>query len=322
MATRQSLRPSNTRNSRNNFDLIASVSRSSGLDEDGDAIKDSRIRKTQEDYRRYIEEKLQGLLSNKDQRNLKNDQENIMILFRECFHACIDVSRRGMQGNFVKEYYPLAAAMPLPVEVYETSLILALFFNLPRHISSVAPHLITSLYVKCPQSCDKAPQTVLLCLLHQLVAGFPSQVPFKQFKDTVPPNLFSLDKEAHIWIKSVAASLRQSHYTKFERLTRQPSVSSLFETDNAFANKAFCSIIDTLRARVRQKTWSILRFAYREVSCQAETSTRTWLIQSLSLESLAGKDLDLDDWLKQESAVGHVRAKEEIPGRWILCKDR
>jgi hypothetical protein len=103
-------------------------------------------------------------------------------------------------------------------------------------------------------------------------------------------------------------------HTALTALSLSPKSSS------QLAQRAIHHLLDALRIKTREMAWTVIRNAYRELSCQPDSQldTRSWLMHSLSLQS----DPDLNQWLELESGLGHVRKKEGIEGRWIVCKPR
>ena len=87
-------------------------------------------------------------------------------------------------------------------------------------------------------------------------------------------------------------------------------------------NKAFYAVVDTLRAKARESTWTVIRSAYREISCHADSPTRDWLAKSLALQPVLpdSDSATLDQWLQGKSSLNQVRQKEGVEGRWIICK--
>ncbi|KAF9012970.1 hypothetical protein BDZ89DRAFT_1023750 [Hymenopellis radicata] len=281
---------------------IPSVSRSSGIDKDGDALKNPGV---QDEYREFIQQKLDNIPqsdseseSDSDKKLRTEAQANVIILIRKL--------REGIYASKRSDMFA--------VEVYETSLCLGILFDTPRDILSVIPHLLSELY---PKNKDAPHQTltILVSLLHNLNAGFPSQLPYRQTIDEIPHSLNFTGTEAHAWLKRLTKSLRTRNYVHFEQLTRRTSTLELLQSGSDLAQKAFDFLISKLRARARQRTWLILRSVYRELSLHAETESRRWLSRCLAFPPD-----ELDAWIASESALGHVRKKEGAEGRWIVVK--
>lgn len=77
-------------------------------------------------------------------------------------------------------------------------------------------------------------------------------------------------------------------------------------------------IISSLHGRLRDRSWKVLRVAYREMTCLPKvTDTSEWLRRSLTL---ASTNTTVETWFKQQLEKGNVKAKDEIGGKWIVVK--
>lgn len=229
--------------------------------------------------------------------------------------------------------------------VYETSLFLAILFDSPRQTTTILSHLVPDLYSTI--STPLCHLTTLISLIHHLVAAYPSQSTFRQHLLSLPYSLLSSDSGSRLWIISLASCLRSLNYSKFAKLTRPSSFLSLlgepdrkksFETVPTstseltsssglnLAKRAFHVLVDSLRIKAREKTWDVIRSAYRELACHPESgASRDWLEKSLSLPSIdpACRGTCVDEWLERKSQEGHVRKKDGASeGTWIVCKVR
>lgn len=229
------------------------------------------------------------------------------------------------------------------LSVYETSLFLAILFDSPRQTTTILSHLIPDIYstLSTPPSC----LVVIISLIHHLVAAYPSQVTFRQHLHTLPSSLLPLDSESRVWITSLASNLRSLNYSKFEKLTRPSSFSPLFDVTHKqdhrtstlhsidclhssadLANRALHVLIDSLRTKAREKSWHVIRSAYRELACHPGSGdTQDWLERSLALSSIipaACESTALHEWLEKKSREGQVKQKDGAEGRWIICKVR
>ena len=232
--------------------------------------------------------------------------------------------------------------------VYETSLFLAILFDSPRQTTTILSHLIPDLYSNITTPLFHL--TTLLSLVHHLAAAYPSQNTFRQHLRSLPHSLLCPDSQSHVWIASLASCLRSLNYSKFEELTRPSSFLSLLRVTHEpnrkdssatvptsisapldtsslnLAKRAFYALVDSLRTKAREKTWHVIRSAYRELACHSESGTsRDWLERSLSLQPIvsACKGVDVDEWLENKSQEGQVRKKDGASeGRWIVCKVR
>jgi hypothetical protein len=183
--------------------------------------------------------------------------------------------------------------------------------------------------------------TILVSLLHHLVVAYPSQSLFQQHLDAIPSSLLPQHSPASKWINSLSRSLRTRNYIKFEELTRPSAITPLLENSDLLSDsfgslslspqdgrheglprQALYEIVDLLRNKARATSWDVIRSAYRELSCGTEAGD--WLTRSLCLKSLLpyGISAEAEQWLEQQSPLGHVRAKEGAVGRWIVCKVR
>ncbi|PPQ68118.1 hypothetical protein CVT26_005739 [Gymnopilus dilepis] len=348
------------------MNLMASVSRSSGLERDGDDLKNY---KTQEEYRAFIQEKVDELSRNyprtssesEDRTKQRMDaQENVLILFRKL--------REGVASSSRRDAFAL--------EVYETSLYLSAIFGSPKQTISIIHHLFppatsgpsTPFTFSNTATTDMLLQpstyTVLIALLHHLVVSYPSQSTYFQQIDSIPETVLPRTSELAKWLKLLTKALRARNYAKFSVLSQRSSLPLILKDPSAptselrtsdieptlgklsLANKSdpakglegVLSLLKALRGKVSETAWTIIRSAYRELSCdQASGGTRTWLARSLCLEPifLSGKSrelrgreegeadrVDVETWLEARVTAGHVRRKEGVEGRWIVCKVR
>ncbi|KAJ7913488.1 hypothetical protein B0H13DRAFT_2004505 [Mycena leptocephala] len=249
-------------------------------------LKDFEV---QDEYREYIQGKLNEIWekyprppteSEKEGRQRVDSQENVLILFRKLREGIISSKRIGQ----------------FALEVYETSLYLAVVFDSPRiSVQSFPPH----------RNCV---QTVLVCLLHHLVAGYPSQREFRAHLTSVPKAFFPDGSAERVWITSVAGCIRARNYAKINKLTQVYSLPvddttlsfALRESNPELPCKALYHLVDSLRNKTREMAWTVMRTAYRELLVS----------------------IDLNEWLDRESGLGHIRRKDGVEGRWIVCKPR
>ncbi|KAJ6504603.1 hypothetical protein C8R47DRAFT_1102894 [Mycena vitilis] len=309
---------------RRKMEHIASVSRSSGLEKDGDALKNPDV---QNEYRQFIQSKLDDIWANYPQHPTESEtetrrridaQENVLILFRKL--------REGIISSKRVDQFAL--------EVYETSLYLAVIFDSPRHISPVIPALMSYFHLPSTGPHSNCVITVLVSLLHHLVAAYPSQREFHAYIASVPKPFFQDGSAARTWITSLAGCIRARNYAQNDILLRRSALpddagissSALSESKQDLPRKALYHLVESLRHKTREMAWTVMRSAYRELSCQVDPllNTRGWLERSLVLRSdiPLGCNMDLDEWLDQQSGLGHVRRKDGVDGRWIVCKPK
>ncbi|KAG0703745.1 hypothetical protein DFH29DRAFT_981747 [Suillus ampliporus] len=303
---------------------IASVSRSSGLEKGGDALKDFKV---QEQYRAFVGEKVGVLDGNRDQyswrlqlhkfwaeKQTKDGQENILILFRKL--------REGIFSSKRNDAFA--------IEVYETSLCLSSLFDSQVQTSSILSHLLPELYTSA--SIQPPISSVLISLLHHLIAGYPSQKTYFEHLLYLSPNVLDRTSEAYAWISNLATSLRTFNHIRFEALSQHnayrcllPESTSSDETHDALdrlSQDAVHALVERLRNKARDRAWVVMRGAYRELSSSEET--RAWMIKCLllSTEQTSASSLPWDEWMDERCRDGHLRPKEGAVGRWIVCKVR
>ncbi|KAF8628590.1 hypothetical protein AX15_003814 [Amanita polypyramis BW_CC] len=258
-------------------------------------------------YRRSLE-------TEADMKHRLEAQENVLILFRKLREGISSVSRRDR----------------FALEVYETSLFLAAVFGSLRDASAVAPRLVPDLYLSCPGPHRNIVHAILVSSMHHLLTEYPSQVPFQQYLNFIPHHLFPKESAARKWLTSLAARLRSCQHVSFERETRRSTILRVLEQESSepegnLGLSAVLAAVDGLRAKARDSAWTVMRSAYRELVCRADSmNTRRWLERSLCLQSTVSETftVSLDEFLEQQKLRGAVRAKEGVEGHWIVSKIR
>ncbi|KAI0357538.1 hypothetical protein OH77DRAFT_108832 [Trametes cingulata] len=201
------------------MELMPSVSRSSGLDKDGDALRDPKV---QEEYRDFIQTKVEEYWKKYPLRAVpgsddhspesvphrKETEENLLILFRKLREGLMSAQRRDQFAR----------------EVYETSLHLSVLFRSPAQATSTLSHLFPGFYVNVSDVRTKPPPmasastssprrseagaqpastsgpsppttaltSTLIFLLHHLVSSYPSQLSFHTQLRQLHPSLKQL----------------------------------------------------------------------------------------------------------------------------------
>ena len=103
---------------------------------------------------------------------------------------------------------------------------------------------------------------------------------------------------------------------------------TLVHANSDLGPRALLFVVDSLRRKAGDSAWDTIRSAYRELSCDPSSlGTKTWLRKSLCLDSVilgdsSSSDSELESWLEQKIPLGHVRHREGVEGRWIICKVR
>ena len=207
-----------------------------------------------------------------------------------------------------------------------------MIFESQKQAASIIPTLFTR-----PDTADSTATTttspnpsihsVLISLLHYLVTSYPSQSTYNQHRTQIS---LRNQSKASDWLMSLTRSLRMRNYAKFENLTGKKSIlevigeSTTTPTANSdLGTRALLFLVDSLRRKAGDSAWDTIRSAYRELSCDPTSlGTKTWLRRSLCLDSVVLDDssCEIESWLEQKLPLGHVRRKEGVEGRWIICK--
>ncbi|KIM43014.1 hypothetical protein M413DRAFT_69341 [Hebeloma cylindrosporum] len=311
---------------RRRMNLMASVSRSSGLEKDGDDVFAN--------HRRHPGE------SENHKKQRLDAQENVLILFRKFFNISllnpaklqrlVGKLREGVASSARKDTFALEGEF---LSAYETSLYLSVIFESPKQTISIIPHLFPPSSEPPAQFTEALPSVhSLLCsLLHHLVASYPSQGTYHQHLASIPTTALPPGSRLSLWLKSVTKNLRMRNYVKFSVLSQKATVAKLLEPpistnpkgsgSDILASNAVFFLVDALRRKASETAWNILRSAYRELD-QCSTGTETWLARSLFMDSVHGDEWTLEAgyWLETKASLGHVRRKEDTAGKWIVCK--
>ncbi|KAL1719031.1 hypothetical protein EV715DRAFT_199923 [Schizophyllum commune] len=326
--------PTSASSGKRNMTLIASVSRSSGLERGGDDLKDHGI---QEEYRAFIQGKIDDApeiwqtrgvhnLSKEEAERRAETRDNILILLRKL--------REGISASKRSDAFA--------IEAYETSLFLAVISGNHRRIAPIVSQITPEPYEGIEGPHPHAALAPTIALLYHLAASFPSQAIFQQqlgLFQQGPSSLLPPDSPEYTWIRSLAASLRQMNVARFSRLTAPPAIpltkpdelARALDDLRALAEQALHAALDMLREKVREHAWDVLRTAYKELSSTADGAP--WLARSLALDIEPGsvegepgsKDeasglQDLARWLEGQAQLGRVKRKEGVEGRWLVCK--
>ncbi|KAJ3569391.1 hypothetical protein NP233_g5082 [Leucocoprinus birnbaumii] len=303
--------------SKRQMELMPSVSRSSGLDKDGDSLKDHKV---QEEYRNFIEEKLAQVLRRIENLNSEaedakkhqvEEQENILILYRKLREGISSTSR--VDG--------------FSVEVYERSLYLSIIFTSPKHTAAIIPALLDDLYLRAfsPSTdlgVDSANHnhhrhmSLLISLIHHLATQFPSQSPYHHQISSMPKDW--LPSDTRTWLGCLTRSLRTGNYYQLGILTGEQRVSQLHDPRDStstptqlhdqLAVRALTTAIDALRSKARASSWRIMRAAYRELWFEEPYDTRHWLRISLEIEDPE----EFDQWLAEVEKSNEMKKKDEF----------
>ncbi|KAH9969753.1 hypothetical protein BC827DRAFT_1162577 [Russula dissimulans] len=293
--------------SRNKFELIPSISRSSGVEPDGDTLKDPDV---QERYREFLQQKLDAYWKRYDSplnsgggsdAQKAEVESNILIQFRKL--------REGISSSKRHDQFAI-----------EDNSIL----------SPLLPDLYLS--VTSPKAESSSGLTVLLASLHMLERHYPSQRAFFDLSKSLPPS-FALRDDHQVWLRELSRSLRRCRYSQFWRLTQKVSLERLIPPEThdhtslppgpGLTVLSLQILVTSLRDHFRLSTWGTVRSAYREFALPI-SDTAAWLSDVLLLEPDSRKqraDGDYDRvqlWFTSRENLGEVVRKGGTDGRWTV----
>lgn len=153
---------------------------------------------------------------------------------------------------------------------------------------------------------------------------YPSQAVFHERLRFLPSSHLPKDSTARAWLLSIARALREVNYTQFELISQARSYATFIHppADHVkphLSTRALETLIAALRAKARERTWAVMRSAYRELWCHEGSETTAWLGRCLCLEEGDGR-MPVDRWLEVKEKEGQVKKKEGLEGRWTVCR--
>lgn len=277
---------------RSGLEWLPSVSRSSGLEPNGDAL---RSFETQQEYWDFIVEKILNLeVPGRVTLKASERQEkesNAMILLRKLREGFVATDRKD----------------DFAIQVVEKSTYLSLLYNSPVNIASSFSYLLdaysTSVTSESPTPAFNQPAIGLLHFLHTLIDEFPSQRAshrlILQSRSTTQTCLARDCPERSIACE-IASALGRNNWWALEKLTSPAAVLNerlknepwVIPPDSDNCNEVFLKLpqralvhlLQLLRVKVRSCAWPVLRSAYREVV------RAPWLEQSLFLPKGGGQN--------------------------------
>ncbi|TCD70750.1 hypothetical protein EIP91_001779 [Steccherinum ochraceum] len=305
------------------MELMPSLSRSSGLERDGNSLRDYKV---QEEYREFIQEKLDSYwrrfppnAQNRDAKQREEVEANLLILFRKL--------REGLLATNRTDKFAL--------EVYEISFHLALIFKSAPQATSVISHLLPKVYLSFAEMPTNGPTSALLSCLHFLVTAYPSQSRYLEHRNILGSKFISMQSPPGVWLDKLTRCLRQRNYSQLEVLTGRDRLTDLLPAQQGREHhlplQALCVVIESLRIKARNTTWHVLRSAYRELHLPVDPGSgpgsSMWLCRSLALRPLVASETrngdgfdEMKTWLSERHAAGDVRPKEGTEDRWIVTK--
>ncbi|KAF9651345.1 hypothetical protein BDM02DRAFT_858045 [Thelephora ganbajun] len=317
MSTSQKYTPRSKKNNKNavknqQMDIMPSVSRSSGLEKGGDALKNA---KTQEEYWSFVQSKIfdywkQYPEGSPDSKVREEARHSVLILIRKLREGIMAAKREDQFAS----------------DVYETSLRISILFSSSVNIASTLSYLLPTYYTSRSLTHSRD-STILITLLLQLDSSYPSQREYYEHcQEFLASGCIARDSPTIPWLASLARAIRSCNYYRVEALTRPKVYTQLLESLPQRSSKGAVdldsssvhSIISSLHDRLRDRSWPILRVAYREMTFLPKiTDTSEWLRRSLIFDS---SEISVDTWFRQQSEKGNVKAKEEIEGKWMIIK--
>ncbi|CAE6476014.1 unnamed protein product [Rhizoctonia solani] len=265
---------------------LPSVSRSSGLEPNGDAL---RSFETQREYWEFITEKIlnleiPGRYIPKSPSERQEKESNTMILLRKLREGFVATDRRDS----------------FAIQVVEKSAYLSILYNSPINIASSFAYLLDVYAVK--PEIAKTPnlnKTVigLLQFLQSLVDEFPSQRVSHRLIVGSDERCLPHNSAEWSFASDLSSALRRNNWWALEKLTSPKAVDERLkkapwatptsgpiepdlETEAVFSklpSRALAHLLEQLRTKVRNSAWPVLRSAYREVV------KAPWLERSLLL---------------------------------------
>ncbi|KAF8308199.1 hypothetical protein DL93DRAFT_2231783 [Clavulina sp. PMI_390] len=301
---------------------IPSVSRSSGLEKDGDALTKASV---QLDYYKVINDKLEAYLrEGRNSPDKQEKEENLLIMFRKLREGLISSKR----------------ADAFAAQVYETSAFLAIVASSARNPAGpILSHLL--LDFPAEKVTESAPSTAqhFLCdaafiyLLDLMVSEYPSQRAFRPaFSDLRRSNVVS--QECQVYIERLSLLLRRNDFLSVSSTTRleSKSLAKVLKSPSRPPNpsplfmEALQTLMERLRSKARDTAWLVIRSAYREADVNA---SQEWLSRSLLLSSRSYADgaadagqVPVSQWFKDRASMGETEALlrdgKTLDGRWTL----
>jgi len=210
--------------------------------------------------------------------------------------------------------------------VYEASLRISILFSSAINITSTLSYLLPTYYTSQSLTHSRS-STILIALLSRLDSSYPSQREYYEDRQRfLSSGCIAHDSPTVSWLASLAGAIRSCNYYKVEALTRPKIYKPLLDSRSRKSSEgavdldssSVCTILSSLHDRLRDRSWPILRVAYREMTCLPKvTNTSEWLERSLILDS---SKTTVETWFREQSEKGNVKAKEEVEGKWIIIK--
>ncbi|KAH7101667.1 hypothetical protein BKA62DRAFT_770421 [Auriculariales sp. MPI-PUGE-AT-0066] len=288
-ARRRGGKAGNTNQGGVRLDAVASISRTSGQNDDGDALRnpgfqqkyaDSLAHKVAEFWQRFPPEAAATA------QTVALEQNSLMIAFRKL--------REGVLASQRCDAFAL--------HVYESSFLLACSFDAPQHATAALAHLTQTLWPAHPPSSSIVPLAGVLFTIVNLDQPREATHRLRDFHQY-------LSSDDIRWTNTLARLKRSGNYTALCRHVdgehlpggvHGDVVGQLYGGANDIGRRTTHALFDLLRAGTRGRTWDVLRIAYRDVAME---ESRNWLLRSLGLAKEAG----LDEWIENKVAKGEAQ---------------
>ncbi|CAE7060060.1 unnamed protein product [Rhizoctonia solani] len=304
-------------NDRAGLQWLPSVSRSSGIEPNGDAL---RSFETQQEYWEFITEKIlnlevPGRYIPKSASERQEKESNTMILLRKLREGFVATHRRDS----------------FAIQVVEKSTYLSILYNSPINIASSFAYLLDA-YATKPETTQTPSLTKtvigLLHFLQSLVDEFPSQrVSHRLILGSKEQSNLPRSSAEWSFACDIAVALRRNNWWALEKLTSPKLVEERLKSEpwtiltsssgesNSKAEtvfselpaRALAHLLEQIRARVRNSAWPVLRSAYREVV------KAPWLEHSLLLPNEG-----IGEFMRTAVEKSEAVVKDVATDVWIL----
>ncbi|KZW00913.1 hypothetical protein EXIGLDRAFT_830356 [Exidia glandulosa HHB12029] len=298
------------------LDAVASISRTSGTDASGDALRNPQF---QEEYAQVLATKVAAhwkrfpspVGSNSHVVPSNDEQlecDSLLIAFRKL--------REGVLSSRREDAFA--------IHVYESSFLLSVLFRSPAHATASLAHLTHVLYTKQPRTATVTDLVATAGMLHTLLhLEHPAEF-MNRLHHTSP----FLSPETKLWLSRLSRYKRTDNFAA-ARLHMSPDRLPAVLTSDATVEGQLilyggrtdvgkCAVqrlISLIAADMGTRAWNVLRAAYREAVVQESAD---WLAQNLALDRT-----ELDVWVKDKEQKGELR-EAETNGRvrWTFVKAR
>ena len=157
--------------------------------------------------------------------------------------------------------------------------------------------------------------------------SFASQKAYYHHLSSLPESCLPRNSEGFTWISSLRRAVQEHNFLECDKLTQRPSVVSLCEnlglgTESGVTSdlhrRSLLSVVNALRSKLRESSWTMLRLSYRELRLGEGSDTATWLSSILFLRGTGSHEdgVAVLEWLRKKVTEGHV--VEADGSRWVI----